>query len=277
MLMERDFDCHVPFNTPSEVSILETSSSVFCLSPQAFHHDRIKPPWIDMTRSPHSDPSPPTSTIECVRHYNNMSHVPEFLSEEAERALRGEEEGARRIFEQSGYLSQPSAGVATTLLIDPRWDVAHTSVQGREFFHPDPSQADFSAWVVGQGPFTPLPGPSNTSGSSSPKPADLDDYGFLNDDQRTWRCAYPSCASKAVFSRPCDLRKHFNRHSKSFFCRHDGCPQATEGGFSSKKDRARHEASHNPGVTCEWEGCERVFSRVDNMKDHVRRIHRKGA
>jgi hypothetical protein len=23
-------------------------------------------------------------------------------------------------------------------------------------------------------------------------------------------------------------------------------------------------------------GCRRVFSRVDNMKDHVRRIHRRG-
>ena len=204
-----------------------------------------------------------------------MSHVPEFLSDEAERALRGEEEGARRIFEQSDYTSQSSAGITTTPLIDPRWDVAHMSVQGREFFHPDPSQADFSTWGAGHGPFTPLTGPSTTSGPSSPKPTDLDNYGFLNDDQRTWRCAYPSCASKAIFSRPCDLRKHFNRHSKSFFCRHDGCPQATEGGFSSKKDRARHEASHNPGVTCEWEGCERVFSRVDNMKDHVRRIHRK--
>ena len=53
------------------------------------------------------------------------------------------------------------------------------------------------------------------------------------------------------------------------------------GGFSSKKDRARHEAKHNPRILCEWMGeggerCGRRFSRVDNMKDHVRRIHRKG-
>lgn len=53
------------------------------------------------------------------------------------------------------------------------------------------------------------------------------------------------------------------------------------GGFSSKKDRARHEAKHNPRILCEWvseggERCGRRFSRVDNMKDHVRRIHRKG-
>ena len=32
---------------------------------------------------------------------------------------------------------------------------------------------------------------------------------------------------------------------------------------------------HKPGVPCTHDGCERIFSRVDNMKDHVRRIHRK--
>ena len=41
----------------------------------------------------------------------------------------------------------------------------------------------------------------------------------------------------------------------------------------SKKDRPRHEAKHNPGFTCEWEGCRRVFSRGINMRDHVKRIH----
>jgi hypothetical protein len=113
---------------------------------------------------------------------------------------------------------------------------------------------------------------------------------------QTWRCAYPGCTSRAVFTRGCDLRKHYNRHSKHLFCRVDGCPQSAprgmdksrrgsvsaSGGFSSKKDRARHEAKHNPGIRCEWQGadgeeCGRVFSRMDNMKDHVRRIHGKGS
>ena len=111
-------------------------------------------------------------------------------------------------------------------------------------------------------------GPSR---SPSPHASDLYNYGTLNTDHRTWRCAYPGCNSKAIFVRPCDLRKHFHRHNKQFFCRHEGCPQATEGGFSSKKDRARHESKHNPGVPCEWEGCERIFSRVDNMRNHMQR------
>lgn len=124
---------------------------------------------------------------------------------------------------------------------------------------------------------------------------------------QAWRCAFPNCSSRAVFTRGCDLRKHYNRHSKHLFCRVEGCPQsetaciavaqqqaiqagaepsdpsklAVTGGFSSKKDRARHEAKHNPGIKCEWSGpngeeCGRLFSRMDNMKDHVRRIHNKG-
>lgn len=112
---------------------------------------------------------------------------------------------------------------------------------------------------------------SSPSRSTSPHAPDLSSYGSLNADKRTWRCAYPGCSSKAVFVRPCDLRKHFNRHSKQFFCRHENCPQSTQGGFSSKKDRARHEAKHNPGVECEWEGCDRIFSRVDNMRNHMQR------
>ncbi|KAH8700651.1 hypothetical protein BGW36DRAFT_374649 [Talaromyces proteolyticus] len=115
-----------------------------------------------------------------------------------------------------------------------------------------------------------------THRSESPDAGDLADYGVRNPDG-TWRCAHPGCSSKTVFTRACDLRKHYNRHKKYLFCRFEGCPQATDGGFSSKKDRARHEAKHNPQITCEWNGCDRVFSRVDNMKDHVRRIHHRGS
>lgn len=133
---------------------------------------------------------------------------------------------------------------------------------------------------------------SNSTSSNS----SLHAYGIPVQDpssnQPAWRCAYPGCTSRATFTRGCDLRKHYNRHSKHLFCRVDGCPQSQQaaasrstdgtlsGGFSSKKDRARHEAKHNPGIRCEWKGvhgeeCGRVFSRMDNMKDHVRRIHKK--
>lgn len=106
--------------------------------------------------------------------------------------------------------------------------------------------------------------PPPLSRSISPSSPDLRAYGIPNKNG-TWRCGYSGCTSRAVFTRGCDLRKHHKRHTKSFFCRHGDCPQSHGGGFSSKKDLARHEAKHNPGVLCDWEGCDRVFSRVDNM------------
>lgn len=106
--------------------------------------------------------------------------------------------------------------------------------------------------------------PPSLSRSLSPSSPDLRAFGIPHNNG-TWRCAYPGCTSKAVFSRRCDLRKHHKRHTKSFFCRHTDCPQSSGGGFSSKKDLARHEAKHNPDVGCDWDGCDRVFSRVDNM------------
>lgn len=116
---------------------------------------------------------------------------------------------------------------------------------------------------------------SSDSRSTSPNPADLHNFGFPLPDGRSWRCAYPNCTSQARFTRGCDLRKHYRRHTKSLFCRHEECPQSREGGFSSRKDRDRHESKHKPGVPCTHDECERIFSRVDNMKDHVRRIHGK--
>ena len=179
--------------------------------------------------------------------------------------------------------------------------------------------------------------------STSPAPS-LAPYGIPLSPNGPWRCAFPNCNSRALFTRGCDLRKHYNRHSKHLFCRVEGCPQSEpfamaagadpksnqsirgvgtsvgnrfipygqthSVGFSSKKDRARHEAKHNPSIRCEWsadtdeygkprdplpgesrqvirgeslgeagnrrDACGRVFSRMDNMKDHVRRVHKKG-
>lgn len=109
---------------------------------------------------------------------------------------------------------------------------------------------------------------SSLSRSGSPNLSAIADYGYKN-SSGTWSCAWPGCTSRSRFTRACDLRKHYKRHSKTLFCRHDGCPQATEGGFSSKKDRARHEAKHNPMITCEWDECGRLFSRVDNMVSQI--------
>ncbi|USP73339.1 hypothetical protein yc1106_00613 [Curvularia clavata] len=142
-----------------------------------------------------------------------------------------------------------------------------------------PSRSHSTSSSVGHGIASSVPSetsPPALSRSLSPSSPDLRAYGIPNKNG-TWSCAYPGCTSRAVFTRGCDLRKHHKRHTKSFFCRHTDCPQSQGGGFSSKKDLARHEAKHNPGVLCDWDGCDRVFSRVDNMRDHVKRIHLKSS
>lgn len=241
-----------------------------------------------------------TPTSSQQSHTSSSSIMSNFFSYEAERALEGSEEEARQLFfaNSSAATYNPTAAPVTTQPMlsypatesyshQPQWQALPLYSQQPSTYTTAPPSTFFpaieaptvtsgtSAGLLTADPSQSQPN-SGSSRSGSPNPADLHNYGFPKNDG-TWRCAYPGCSSRAVFTRGCDLRKHFNRHSKHLFCRHEGCPQSTEGGFSSKKDRARHEAKHNPGVLCEWEGCGRIFSRVDNMKDHVRRIHRKAS
>ena len=107
-------------------------------------------------------------------------------------------------------------------------------------------------------------------------PNDPRHFGYQLQDGVSWRCRWPGCDSKSIFTKDCELRKHFRRHRKPYFCSYADCPRSTQGGYSTEKDRVRHESSHNPAVSCEWEGCDQIFSRVDNMRNHVSRKHDQG-
>ncbi|RYP72029.1 hypothetical protein DL771_004498 [Monosporascus sp. 5C6A] len=101
------------------------------------------------------------------------------------------------------------------------------------------------------------------------------------------KCTVQNCKSTTVFTTGRDFRRHYRQHFKRFFCRYEECPQSTDDqgdagtkGFATRKDRARHEAKHNPAIKCPWQNrnggqCTRTFSRMDNMRDHYRRIHEK--
>ncbi|RGP73140.1 regulatory [Fusarium longipes] len=103
---------------------------------------------------------------------------------------------------------------------------------------------------------------------------------------RPSRCPFPNCKSVNVFDSGRDFRRHYRQHFKRFFCRYPECSQSAQDlrevgnkGFATRKDRARHESKHKPTVRCPWhdpdgQQCLRVFSRVDNMRDHYRRIHK---
>lgn len=191
----------------------------------------------------------------------------------------------------TGY-AQVSQSYASPAQYVSSWPATSPSGYGRSGYSGSPYGSSLTP-IVPSSPYLPDPQYSNApwpalhpddierssdgSRSVSPNPADLHNFGYLLPDGRSWRCAHSHCTSQAVFTRGCDLRKHFKRHTKSLYCQYEDCPQSREGGFSSKKDKDRHESRHAPKIHCTQSDCERVFSRVDNMKDHVRRIHRKDA
>ncbi|KAL8722394.1 MAG: hypothetical protein Q9225_001125 [Loekoesia sp. 1 TL-2023] len=216
-----------------------------------------------------------------------------FLSSEAERALMGEEEEARRLFYSDplnhppppghpAYQGQQGVPVVPSQRWPPGYSPGPSNPQMRESSLPAAQPSPYATEAYSTSSWSSLhpddadETSSQRSRASSPgNPSDLQNFGHPLSDGVSWKCAYPGCSSQSVFTRGCDLRKHYRRHAKTLFCRYEGCSAATEGGFSSRKDRDRHEAKHRPDIPCEWQGCERVFSRVDNMKDHVRRIHER--
>jgi len=107
----------------------------------------------------------------------------------------------------------------------------------------------------------PSPGPSSSAHKKSGKGKDK--------ETQTLKCTFDGCTSKAVFTRQCDLAKHYRQHFRKYQCRVEGCQASA--GFATKKDRARHERTHNPSILCEH--CGRKFSRQDNLRDHIRRRH----
>ncbi|KAL8757275.1 MAG: hypothetical protein Q9199_002342 [Rusavskia elegans] len=232
-----------------------------------------------------------TPTIDFLLDpHNPLFDMSGFLSSEAERALQGEEEEARRLFYSDPMNHPPPPGHPAyqgqqnvPIVPSQQWPPSYrpgpsNQIHGPSF--PGPRPSPYAAEGYSKTTWSSLhpddidESSSQFSRSPSPgNPSDLPNFGYPLSDGTSWKCAYPGCTSYAVFTRGCDLRKHYRRHSKTLFCRQQGCPAATEGGFSSRKDRDRHEAKHRPDIPCEWRGCDRVFSRVDNMKDHVRRIH----
>jgi hypothetical protein len=217
--------------------------------------------------------SPPLSLEESISEIGEEYFLDSILC--TQRRLRQEEVTA-------GYLS------------DMPFDEP-VSVAGYEI----PRQAPFQEWMalpllpptdqrveqVIEGPVdstaafanitTMVPSPQQTSDSSPGGYTDKTDlYRFrrLNTDG-TWSCAYKDCKSPKIFRRDCDFRKHFRYHIKYLSCRYPECDQSGKGSFATRRDRDRHEKKHKPEVRCMWEGCEKVFSREDNMKDHVKRKH----
>jgi hypothetical protein len=168
------------------------------------------------------------------------------------------------IFEEQVPLNTLSEAEPTLLVTSPCFDVDEEDVRDIA-----PNERDLN-----------LPSSGRVMESS-------DDVGSpVSNKMTSWSCSFLGCSSRVLFTRHCDPKKHYQRHINRFFCRFEECPSSESiisfdkfgrkktspgKGFSSKKDRLRHEMRHDPKVRCEE--CGKKFSRTDNMKDHKRRIH----
>ncbi|KAG8416108.1 hypothetical protein J3459_013769 [Metarhizium acridum] len=112
-----------------------------------------------------------------------------------------------------------------------------------------------------------------SSNASDWVPRDVYEMGFL-DEGGNWRCSYAGCRSGSIFHRACDLRKHYASHTKVFFCVRPDCA-ALGLGFATRKDYERHMRSHEPNIACLDASCSRVFSRMDNMRNHFFKMHQR--
>ncbi|CUS13615.1 unnamed protein product, partial [Tuber aestivum] len=135
-----------------------------------------------------------------------------------------------------------------------------------------PSPADTPASATpssgDRAPRTPPQSPS----PPEPSPPPLPTPEPLQKPDGTWACPEPGCPHPG-HKRRCDARKHHKSHTKPYPCRRRGCDYRS----SNAKDRERHYDTRHAKITdhplCPAPGCGVHKSRVDNMRDHIRRKH----
>lgn len=109
--------------------------------------------------------------------------------------------------------------------------------------------------------------PTSLEPSSPPPPAPEP----IQNPDNTWACPQPGCTHPG-HKRRCDARKHYKSHTKPYACRVKGCEYRS----SNAKDRERHYDTRHAKTrhpACPAPGCGVLKSRVDNMRDHIRRKH----
>lgn len=142
-----------------------------------------------------------------------------------------------------------------------------------------------SGGQIPQTPYSPVDTPtshsspsSSSSGQIPQTPASLEPASPpppapepIQNPDSTWACPQPGCTHPG-HKRRCDARKHYKSHTKPYACRVKGCEYRS----SNAKDRERHYDTRHAKTghpACPARGCGALKSRVDNMRDHIRRKH----
>ncbi|KAF3482558.1 uncharacterized protein GIQ15_05317 [Arthroderma uncinatum] len=96
-------------------------------------------------------------------------------------------------------------------------------------------------------------------------------------------CDHPECAGDPpIFRRPCEWNKHMDKHDRPYKCNDPDCAKLP--GFTYSGGLLRHQREvhrmHTQGkkLMCPYSDCNRSsgkgFTRQENLKEHIRRLHR---
>ncbi|KAB5572597.1 C2H2 transcription factor [Coniochaeta sp. 2T2.1] len=121
--------------------------------------------------------------------------------------------------------------------------------------------------------------PQQTSGRVIAKP----DRVAVKNANGKYECKFEGCKEKVKeFVRKCEWNKHMDKHERPYRCNKDGCeklPGFTYAGGLLRHEREVHLMHGGPKkpVPCPHNTCKRFagkrFSRMENLWEHVRRVH----
>ncbi|KAK6839870.1 fungal specific transcription factor [Apiospora arundinis] len=125
------------------------------------------------------------------------------------------------------------------------------------------------------------PAPQRTK--AIPKP----DREVVKNVNGKYVCIFPDCTEEVrEFGRKCEWSKHMDKHDRPYKCAVDGCeklPGFTYSGGLLRHERevhGKHGGPKNP-LNCPHPNCKRYsgkgFSRLENLNEHLRRVHTNGA
>ncbi|EEQ86997.1 C2H2 transcription factor, variant [Blastomyces dermatitidis ER-3] len=98
-------------------------------------------------------------------------------------------------------------------------------------------------------------------------------------------CDHPDCRNHIpYFKRPCEWNKHMDKHDRPYKCTNPDCGKML--GFTYSGGLLRHQRevhkmnSKGEKLMCPFPDCNRSsgkgFTRQENLKEHLRRLHRGG-
>ncbi|PGH30686.1 hypothetical protein GX50_06550 [[Emmonsia] crescens] len=98
-------------------------------------------------------------------------------------------------------------------------------------------------------------------------------------------CDHPDCHDHTpYFKRPCEWNKHMDKHDRPYKCTNPDCDKML--GFTYSGGLLRHQRevhkmnSKGKKLMCPFSDCNRSsgkgFTRQENLKEHLRRLHRGG-